>query len=85
MIKFVKNSDDKKIIIGTEIGLVERLRKDWPDKTILPLRESICRAMKKNTINKLVRTLSEESNVVRVDNKIAERAKMAIERMFELC
>lgn len=85
MIKFVKNSNDKKIIIGTEIGLVERLRKDRPDKIILSLRESICRAMKKNTIDKLVRILSEESNVVKVDNKIAERAKMAIERMFELC
>lgn len=84
MVRFVEQSDAEKVIIGTEIGLIERLRQQ-SDKTILPLKESVCRAMKRNTMDGVVKALVEERNVVRVDEKIAEKARRAIERMFELC
>ncbi len=85
MVRFVEESNAGKVIIGTEVGLIERLRQKHSDKTILPLKEVVCRAMKRNTMDGVVRALLEERNVVRVDDKIAERARKAIERMFELC
>jgi len=85
MVRFVEQSDAEKVIIGTEIGLIDRLRLQHGDKTILPLKENVCRAMKRNTMDGVVKALVEERNVVRVDEKIAERARRAIERMFELC
>ncbi|WP_202318838.1 quinolinate synthase NadA [Archaeoglobus neptunius] len=85
MIRYVAESGKNGIIIGTEIGLIERLVDEHPGKEIFPLRTSVCSAMKKNTLDGVVKVLREENNVVRVDEKIAVRARKAIERMFELC
>ena len=85
MVRYVRDSDAKKFIIGTEIGLIDRLRREHPDKTFFPVKPfAECPAMKRisleNTYNAL---LNEEYRVV-VPKDIADRARVSIERMLEL-
>ncbi|MFN4133049.1 MAG: quinolinate synthase NadA [Candidatus Hadarchaeales archaeon] len=85
MIKRAKESQAKQFIIATEIGLLHRLRKENPGKEFIPAhREPICQQMKKNTLEKVYRCLVEEKYLVKVEPEIAERARKAINRMFEL-
>ncbi len=51
ILKYVRESPAKRFIIGTEIGILHRLRKENPGKVFLPLLpEMICPNMKKITL-----------------------------------
>ena len=51
MLRFAKASSEKEFIVGTEIGLMYRLKKENPDKIFYPLRKDmICPNMKKTTL-----------------------------------
>ncbi len=87
MVKHIKESDKKKFIVATEIGIIYRLKKETKGegKEIRPLREDmICEYMKMITIDKLLRTLEEEIYEVKVPPEIAERARLAVERMLQI-
>lgn len=84
MMKYVGDSPSNEFVIGTEIGLVERLRRDYPQKTIYPLKESICLEMKMNTVEKLLNALKNEEFVVKVPEEIAKRAFKSVKRMLEI-
>ena len=81
----VKASPAKRFIIATEVGLVERLRRECPGREFIPaLETAICEQMKKHTLEKVYLALRDKKNVVRVEPEIAERARMTIERMLEI-
>ncbi len=82
MIKRVKESEARKFIIGTEIGIIYRLQKENPDKEFYPLKPSICRGMKKITLESVLHSLEEEKEEIKLDADILEKAKIAIERMI---
>lgn len=85
MLKRARESDAKKFIIITEVGLVHRLRRELPDKDFLPtLDEGICRHMKKHTLEKVYQSLRDEKYVVEVPPEIAEQARKSTERMLEI-
>ncbi len=85
MIKHVAESIKNTFIIGTEIDLVTRLRRENPDKNIIPaLKDAICENMKLHTLEKVKNSLINQEFVVKVPFKIAERAKIAIDRMLEI-
>jgi quinolinate synthase len=76
--------------IGTEIHFVDRIRRDNPDKLILPLRDWACREMAKNTPMKLLAVLEDLVDGkplpgVTVDPETAEYARIALNRMLEIC
>lgn len=80
-----KDSPAKVFIIGTEIGMVDRLRREIPGKTFLPAKKfSECAAMKKITLENTYDSLLNEVPVIRVPDEIAERARVPIERMLEM-
>ncbi len=84
MIRHVAASQRDAFIIGTEVDLVTRLRRENPKKTILPaLSEAICETMKLHTLGKVKDSLINEKFVVKVDKKISNKARRAIERMLE--
>lgn len=84
MIRHVAQSNGKTFIIGTELDMVTRLKRENPDKTFIPaLNEAICKNMKLHTIEKVKNCLLNEKFVVQVDEKIANKAKEAIKRMIE--
>ncbi len=85
MIRHVAESSNDTFIIGTEVDLVTRLRRENPDKKILPaLGEAICETMKLHTLEKVKNSLITQDHVVRVPRNIAEKARVAIDRMIEL-
>ncbi len=85
MVRFTKASEEKEFVIGTEIGLIDQLRSELPDKKFYPLRnDAVCIQMKKNTIYNLYSALKNETNIVKVPEDIAKGARRAIKRMLEL-
>ncbi len=85
MIKHARSSPARKFIIATETGLLHRLRIEAPGKTFVPaLNNAECVNQKRNTWERFALALKERNNVVRVDEKLAERARASLERMLEL-
>ena len=83
--KRCKESNAKVFIIGTEVGLVDRLRREIPGKTFLPAKQyAECSAMKRITLENTYEALLNEAPVVRVTEDIARRARVSIERMLEM-
>ena len=85
MAKFAKETDVKEMIIGTEVGLIYRLKKDNPSKEFYPASErAVCPNMKRTTQEKIFWALEELKEEVRVPEEIRIRAKKAIDRMLEI-
>ncbi len=85
MYRRCRESDSRVFIIGTEVGMIERLRREIPGKTFLPASEHAeCAAMKRITLQNTYEALLEEEPVVEVPPEIAERARKPIERMLEM-
>ncbi|MEA3402686.1 MAG: quinolinate synthase NadA [Armatimonadota bacterium] len=82
MVTFARESDADEIIVGTEEGLVYRLRKENPDKTFYVVPHTVCPNMKKTTAEKLVALLEEMQYEIDVAPDIAERAREAVARMM---
>jgi len=80
-----KESNAKTFIVGTEEGLLHRLRKDNPEKEFFSAYEgAVCPNMKLNTLDRLYASLKEEKHLVTVPERIAKPARKALERMFNL-
>jgi len=85
MCEFARLTDAKEIIIGTEVGIIYRLKKDNPTKEFYPASEAaVCPNMKRTTQEKILFALTELKEEVRVDDQIRRRAKKAIEKMLEI-
>lgn len=85
MLRFATSSNAKEFIVGTEIGLMHRMRNENPDKIFYPLRKDmICPNMKKTTLQSIIRAFKEESHLVKVPEHIRIPAKRALDRMLEI-
>jgi quinolinate synthase len=85
MCRYARKSNAKTFIVATEEGILHRLRKDNPRKQfILAYEDAVCPNMKLNTLEKLYVALKEEKYVVTVPEPVAEKARAALEKMFEL-
>ena len=83
IIRHVCESPKKEFIIGTEIGILHRLRKECPAKKCYPLSQAaICTNMKKTDLNKVRSALISLQPRITVPKEIADRARCAIERML---
>jgi quinolinate synthase len=85
MCAFAKESEAKEFIVGTEVGLIYRLKADNPAKEFYPASErAVCPNMKRTTQEKIVWALEELKEEVVVPDDIRARAKKAIDRMLEI-
>jgi quinolinate synthase len=85
MMKYVKQSNSKKFIVATEVGILHRMKRDNPDKEFIPLNDdAVCKYMKMITLDKVYRSLRDMVYEVKVDKRIAERARLAIDRMLSI-
>ncbi|MFW6185917.1 MAG: quinolinate synthase NadA [Halobacteriota archaeon] len=84
MVKHVEQSEAETMIIGTEIGLINRLEFDFPEKEFTPLREVVCEEMKMNSLYKVLDALKNNQYEVKVPEKTAERALKSVKRMLEV-
>jgi quinolinate synthase len=85
MCRYAKETSAKRMIIGTEIGILHRLRKENPDKEFIPATEvAICPNMKLNTLEKVLWALEEMKYQVKVPQDIRIKARSAVQRMLEI-
>jgi quinolinate synthase len=85
MIRFAKNTLASEVIVGTEIGLVYRLRKENPEKCFYPVSEqAVCPRMKLITLDKIVWSLENLAPEVKVPDTTRMKAKKAVDRMLEI-
>ncbi|HRZ15024.1 MAG TPA: quinolinate synthase NadA [Candidatus Omnitrophota bacterium] len=83
--KYVKQTDVREMIIGTETGIIYRLKQDNPDKEFYPASErAVCPNMKRTTQEKIVQALETMQQEVRVSDEIRRRAIRAIEKMVQI-
>ena len=85
MLKYVKTSAAKEFIVGTERGLLYRLRKENPGKIFHALREDmLCPNMKRTDLESILDALKYMKHVVSVPEEISVRAKKALDRMIAI-
>ncbi len=85
MLRYAGQSDAKEFIVGTEVGLLYRLRKENPEKVFHPLRKDmICPNMKKTTLEKVLWALKEMKNEIKVPEQTRIRAVNALDRMLKI-
>jgi quinolinate synthase len=85
MCRYVLGRPEAAFIVGTETGILHRLKKENPDKLFFPLLESaVCPNMKKTTLEKVLWSLQENQTIVRVAEPIASRARKSIEAMLAI-
>ena len=83
MYSFCKESGAAKFIIGTEAGILFRLKKENPHKEfILASSALICPNMKLTSLEDIVAALTTMSPVVKVPEEIRLPAKRALDRML---
>ena len=83
MIKYAKEEDVKEFIIATEEGMINRLKKEVPDKKFYAIG-GVCFNMKKTTLERVYSALLNEEFEINVDLDIANKAKKALDKMIEL-
>lgn len=85
MIRHAKSSQAAEIIVGTEIGMIYRLRKENPDKVFIPISEqAVCPNMKMITLENILWSMEDMSPQVKVAEDIRLKAKKAVDRMIEV-
>ena len=85
MAKYAKERKAKEFVVGTEVGLIYRLKQDNPTKEFYAASErAVCPNMKRTTQEKIVWALEELKEEVRVSDDIRQRAKKAIDRMLAI-
>ena len=85
MMNHVKNSKSNEFVVATETGILYRMKQQNPGKTFIPASEKAeCEYMKMTTIDKVYNSLLNETTVVTVPQKTADKARLAIERMLAI-
>jgi quinolinate synthase len=85
MCRYARETQAKTVIVGTEEGLLHRLRKENPEKRfVVAYKDAVCPNMKLTTLDRLYTALKEDKHVIKVPKPVAERARAALERMFQV-
>ena len=85
MLKHVNESKSKNFVVATETGILYKMRKENPGKTFIPASDKAeCQYMKMITLEKVYDALVNEKHVITVPKEIADKARLAIDRMLEI-
>ena len=85
MIKRPGESETDTFIVATEVGILHRLRRAYPGKTFHAANErASCAYMKVTTLPKVLGALERMEHRITVAPDVAERARLAIERMVAI-
>ena len=85
MLRYARTSGAKVMIIGTETGILHRLKKENPGKTFVPATlKAVCPNMKKITLEKVLWALEDMKPEVRVPADVRKRALSAVDKMLAL-
>lgn len=85
MIREANETKIKDIIIGTETGIIYRLKKENPEKNFYPAKDlAFCSDMKKINLKKVLHSLEEIIFKVEIPYDVSQRARGAIEKMIRV-
>lgn len=85
IIAFARESDAEEIIIGTEIGVLELLQREMPQKRILSVSTSfVCPNMKKTTLQDIYNSLAIGVHEMKLTPAEIQAAKSSLDRMIAL-
>jgi quinolinate synthase len=85
MCRYAQRAEVREMVVGTEMGIIHRLKKESPGKKFIPISEqAICPNMKLITLEKVLWSLEEMSPEVKVSEEIRLRAKAAVDKMLEI-
>ncbi|NLI69981.1 MAG: quinolinate synthase NadA [Firmicutes bacterium] len=85
MVDFVARTGEKKLVIGTEVGLLYRLKKENPEKEFYLLSPGLlCPNMKYTTLHKVAHALEHMETVISVPEEIRKEAVVSLARMLEV-
>lgn len=83
--RYANRSGVEEIIVGTEIGIIHRLKKENPGKRFIPASEqAICPRMKLITLESILWSLQEMTTKVKVPEETRLKAKTAVDKMMEI-
>ena len=84
MCRYVKETKAREVIVGTEIGIIHRLKKENPEKVFYPASEqAVCPNMKLITLEKVLWALEDMQPEIDVPPEMTSKARRCIERMLE--
>jgi len=84
MVSFAKKSDKKRFLIGTEEGLIYRLKRENPGKEFYAAGTAkMCRNMKLTTLNDVYLSLKEERYPIELTGEIIKSAQKALTAMLK--
>jgi quinolinate synthase len=85
LIKYVRESDCKEFIVGTEDGTGYQMRVENPDKSFhFATKYLVCPNMKVNNLKKLVKCLETMTPEIYVPPQVADKARLSLERMLQV-
>ncbi len=90
MLEVIQKRPEKKFVVGTEIGLIQKAQELCPDKEIHPVyrhkscdQSCACPFMKVTSLESVLHSLKTETHVITVPEEIRVRALKAVNRMLE--
>jgi quinolinate synthase len=85
IIGFIRETDAAEIIVGTETGILHRLRKENPGKKFIPASErAVCGKMKLITLESVLWSLENMTYQIKVPENVRLKAKIAIDKMLDI-
>ena len=85
MMRHIADSRAEEFAVGTEVGMLHRLRKMAPDKLFRPVNpDAVCEFMKTITLDRLMQSLEILEPQIHVPQETARRARLAIDRMLAI-
>ena len=85
MMKHARASEARQFIVATETGILYRMKKENPEKDFIPIkRDAVCKYMKKIDLEKVYNSLAYGIHEVKVPAQVADKARLAIDRMLAI-
>ncbi len=85
MVRHAQSSSAQRFLVATETGILHKMRKENPEKEFIPVNDrAVCPYMKMITLEKLRDSLRDGQYEVCVPTQIADRARVAIDRMLKI-
>ncbi|MEE8470873.1 MAG: quinolinate synthase NadA [Dehalococcoidia bacterium] len=83
--RYASRTEAQEIVVGTEVGILHRLRSENPGKRFIPASEqAVCPNMKLITLEKVLKSLREMTPQVEVPEEVRLKAKEAVDKMLEV-
>lgn len=85
IMEYVRKSKDKQFVIVTEKGVADRLKRDYPEKKFILIKNGmLCESMKLTTLDEILYSLQHEVNEITLDENVRKRSANCIERMLKV-